>query len=250
MITQDADEGMGAFFKTRNAQRVYMVIACLAIVLITIFTTHLSVRRLEKSSQRRGELDAKLIQADKLAALGKMAAGIAHEINNPLAVIGENTGWMEPRLEDINVNDVVNQTVTFLETMARTNNIKIETDLQPDLPIIAGDRAKLQQVFLNIINNAMDAIGKDGWVQVRTGSAKSHITVEIRDNGPGIPQALQKQIFDPLFSTKQAGKETGLGLWICFDIVQNMGGTIRLESDEGKGSTFSVALPLVPPQKK
>lgn len=296
VITQDAAEGMGALFKTRNAQRIYMAIGCLAIVLITIFTTHLSVGRLEKSGQRRGETDAKLIQADKLAALGKMAAGIAHEINNPLAVISEKTGWMEdllaeeefrgspnyqeyktslekimlhvdrarkiihqmlsyarkmePRLEDINVNDVVNQTVTFLENMSRINNIKIETDLQPDLPIIAGDQAKLQQVFLNLINNAMDAIGKDGWVKVRTGSENFHITVEVRDNGPGIPKALQKKIFDPFFSTKQAGKGTGLGLWICFDIVQNMGGKIRLESDEGKGSTFSVALPIVPPQKK
>lgn len=296
VITQDASEGMGAFFKTRNAQRLYMAIGCCAIVLVTIFTTHLSVRRLEKSSQRRGELDAKLIQADKLAALGKMAAGIAHEINNPLAVIGEKTGWMEdlleeeafrgspnyqeyktslekitlhverarkiihqmltyarkmePHLEDIDVNEVVSQTVSFLDHVARLNNIRIETDLQPGLPMIAGDQGKLQQVFLNLINNAMDAIGKDGQVQVRTGSRNAHITVDIEDNGPGIPKALQAKIFDPFFSTKQTGKGTGLGLWICFDIVQNMGGTIRLESTEGKGSTFSVALPIVPPQKK
>ena len=296
VITQDAAEGMGAFFKTRNAQRLYMGLGCCAIVLITIFTTHLSVRRLEKTYQRRGELNAKLLQADKLAALGKMAAGIAHEVNNPLAVIGEKTGWMEdlleeeefrgspnyqeyktslekislhverarkiiynmlsyarkmePHLEDINVNDVVNQTVTFLDNMARINDIEIETDLQPDLPIIAGDQAKLQQVFLNLINNAMDAIGKDGRVHVRTGNENSHITVDIHDDGPGIPKALQRKIFDPFFTTKQEGNGTGLGLWICFDIVQNMGGTIRLESAEGEGSTFSVALPIVPPQKK
>jgi len=157
---------------------------------------------------------------------------------------------MEPHLEDVNINDVVNQTVTFLDNMARINNIKIETDLQPDLPIIAGDQAKLQQVFLNLINNAMDAIGKDGRVQVRTGSRNAHITVDVQDNGPGIPKDLQRKIFDPFFTTKQTGKGTGLGLWICFDIVRNMGGTIKLESTEGGGSTFSVALPVVPPQKK
>ena len=296
VITQDAAEGMSAFLKTRNAQRIYMGIGCCAILLVTIFTTHLSVRRLEKTYQRRGEFNAKLLQADKLAALGKMAAGIAHEVNNPLAVIGEKAGWMEdlleeeefrgspnyqeyktslekislhverarkiiynmlsyarkmePHLEDINVNDVVNQTVTFLDNLARINNIKLETDLQPELPIIAGDQAKLQQVFLNLINNAMDAIGKDGRVQVRTGNENAHITVDIRDDGPGIPKAMQRKIFDPFFTTKQTGKGTGLGLWICFDIIQNMGGTIRLESAEGEGSTFSVALPIVPPQKK
>jgi two-component system NtrC family sensor kinase len=296
VITQDAAEGMGAFFKTRNAQRVYMAIGCLGILLVTVFTTHLNVRRLEKSSQRRVEFDAKLIQSDKLAALGQMAAGIAHEINNPLAVISEKTGWMEdllaeegfrespnyqeyktslekitlhvdrarkiihqmltyarkmePRLEDVQVNDVVNQTVSFLDNIARINNIKIETDLQPDLPIIAGDQSKLQQVFLNLINNAMDAIGKDGHVQVRTGSRNAHITVDIQDDGPGIPKAQQGRIFEPFFSTKQTGKGTGLGLWICYDIVQSMGGTIRLESVEGKGSTFSVTLPIVRPQKK
>jgi two-component system NtrC family sensor kinase len=296
VITQDAAEGMGAFFKTRNSQRLYMGVGCCAIVLITIFTTHLSVRRLEKTYQRRGEFNEKLLQADKLAALGKMAAGIAHEVNNPLAVIGEKAGWMEdlleeeefrgspnyqeyktslekislhverarkiiynmlsyarkmePHLEDINVNDVVNQTVTFLDNIARINNIEIETDLQPDLPIIAGDQAKLQQVLLNLINNAMDAIGKDGRVQIRTGNKNAHITVDIRDDGPGIPKALKRKIFDPFFTTKQTGKGTGLGLWICFDIVRNMGGTIRLESAEGEGSTFSVALPIVPPQKK
>ncbi len=296
VITQDAAEGMGAFFRTRTAQRIYMAIGCCAIVLITIFTTHLSVRRLEKTYQRRGELNAKLIQSDKLASLGKMAAGIAHEINNPLAVIGEKAGWMEdlleeeefqkspnyqeyktslekiglhvervrkiiynmlsyarkmePHLEDINVNDVVNQTVSFLDNIARINNIKIETDLQPDLPIIAGDQAKLQQVFLNLINNAIDAIGKDGQVQVRTGNKNAHITIDIQDDGPGIPKNLQKKIFDPFFTTKQTGQGTGLGLWICFDIVQNMGGAIKLESEEGGGSTFSVTLPVVPPQRK
>jgi two-component system NtrC family sensor kinase len=296
VISKDAAEGMGAFFRTRNAQWLYMAIGVFAVVLATIFTTHLSVRRLEKTYQRRGELDAKLVQADKLAALGKMAAGIAHEINNPLAVISEKTGWMEdlleeeefrgspnyqeyktslgkimlhverarkiihqmlnyarkmePHLEDVNVNDVVGQTVSFLENMARLNNIRIETDLKPGLPMIAGDQAKLQQVFLNLINNAMEAIGKDGHVQVRTGSSDEHITVDIRDDGPGIPKALQGKIFDPFFSTKQAGTGAGLGLWICFDIVQNMGGTIRLESEEGKGSTFSVSLPVVPPRRK
>jgi two-component system NtrC family sensor kinase len=296
VITKDAAEGMSAFFRTRNSQWLYMAIGVFAVVLATIFTTHLSVRRLEKSYQRRGELDAKLVQADKLAALGKMAAGIAHEINNPLAVISEKTGWMEdlleeeefrgspnyqeyktslakimlhverarkiihqmlnyarkmePHLEDVSVNDVVGQTVSFLENMARLNNIRIETDLKPGLPMIAGDQSKLQQVFLNLINNAMEAIGKDGHVYVSTGSTNEHITVDVRDDGPGIPKALQTKIFDPFFSTKQTGTGAGLGLWICFDIVQKMGGTIRLESEEGKGSTFSVALPIVPPQRK
>ena len=242
------------------------------------------------------ELNAQLIQSDKLAALGKMAAGVAHEINNPLAVIIQVSGWMEdlldeevfqkssnleefkqsirniedhverarkvvhnmlgyarkmePRLEDVDVNGTLEQTIDLLKNHAITNNIEITTALSDDLPIIASDQSQLQQVFLNLMTNAIDAIGSEGLIEVTSRQVDSFINVDIRDNGPGIPEDKQKKVFDPFFTTKETGEGTGLGLWVSYDIIAKMGGSIRIKSEVGKGTTFTVAVPAVIPEKK
>ena len=300
VISQESGEEMAGLLATRNFAILILLIGCAAIVYTTIATTKLMIRQLEDAHRNLEELNAQLMQTDKLAALGKMAAGIAHEINNPLAVIGEKAGWMrdllmeeefktsenfreyvtsidkieahverarkithnmlgfirkmEPRLDDVDVNEVVKQTVDLLQNQARLNNTVIRTQFGEDLPIVASDQSRLQQVLLNLITNAMDAIEdahkKEGDIEITTGQDSGHLLVAIQDNGSGIPKEYERRLFDPFFTTKETGKGSGLGLSISFSIMEKLGGVIQFENRYPDGAKFIVKLPIVLPEKK
>jgi two-component system, NtrC family, sensor kinase len=296
VISQEVAKDIDELIAVRNTEISIILFGCAVIILTTIFSTRVLIRRLEAADLGVSELNAQLIQADKMAALGKMAAGIAHEVNNPLAVIGEKAGWMrdllaeeafqksenfkefiksidkieefverarkithsmlgfarrmEPHLDDVDVNMVLSQTIDLLEIHAKNNNIEIIKDLQPGLPIIASDQSQLQQIFMNLINNAVDAIGKDGEIELKTWKSNASISISIKDNGPGIPEEYRNRIYDPFFTTKDPGKGTGLGLSITYSIIKKLGGTITLDTKALEGTLFVVTLPITVPEKK
>lgn len=296
VVRQGVREEMRGLFSARYAGIGIILSGIVGIVLMTVFTTRMTINRLKEADMKAAELNAQLMQSDKLAALGKMAAGVAHEINNPLQVIIQQIGWMEdlleeeelkqsenieefgkairkiedhverarkvvhgmlgyarkmePHLEDVDVNAVIRQTIDLLGNYARINNITIKTELSTDLPIIAADGSQLQQVFMNLVSNAIDAIGKNGTIEIKSRKSGSEIHIEVSDSGPGIPEEMQKRIFDPFFTTKQTGKGVGLGLWITHNIVEKMGGSISVKSRVGQGTTFTVQIPVAIPEKK
>jgi two-component system NtrC family sensor kinase len=150
---------------------------------------------------------------------------------------------MEVQVEPLDVNEIVREVLGFLEKESLYRNISLELNLDDDLPRISSDRGQLQQVFLNIINNAIAAVDNGGRVQITTRSVDlDTVAVLITDNGVGMSDEVLSHIFEPFFTTKGA-EGTGLGLAITYGIVQKLGGRIAVASEEGKGSTFTIELP-------
>ena len=147
-----------------------------------------------------------------------------------------------------NIHQVLERVLLLTESHISKRNIKLEKNLQPNLPKVKGNSGELEQVFLNLIRNASDAIGEEGGcISIRSefDQAQGDIRLSFADTGTGIPEEVKEKIFDPFFSTKEAGKGTGLGLYISYTIIEEHEGRIEVESEPGKGAVFTVVLPGV-----
>src|SRR2546425_510244 len=244
------------------------------------------VSRVRELERRR--IEQILFDSEKLAATGRLAASIAHEINNPLEAIKNslyllsnkmaaddpNAKFLQiatketdrvsrilkqmlgfyrpPRMEPTDVNRLIEESEGLIEKHMRAHRVKVENNLDPRLPPVIAAADQIKQVLLNLMINAQQAMPEGGTVYVSTRAAHGadpeflmtdSIHIQIRDTGNGIPQEHVPHIFEPFFSTKEA-KGTGLGLWVSQGIVQAHGGSIKLRSREGRGTTFNVALPI------
>jgi signal transduction histidine kinase len=230
----------------------------------------------------RSELERRLVQADKLSSIGLLAAGVAHEVNTPLAVIstyaqllakqvsGDDTKskmlekiakqtfraseivnsllnfsrTSPAQFDDVDLNQVLTDTVSLVGHQLERAKVAVRLNLEPGLPPIKGNTGKLQQVFLNLVLNARDAMDGGGDLTITTSSTDDAASVEVSDTGQGISAEHLSRIYDPFFTTKMARKGTGLGLSVTYGIVREHGGSIEVQSEPGAGTLFHLEFPL------
>jgi signal transduction histidine kinase len=230
-----------------------------------------------------------------MASIGRLAAGIAHEINNPLAIINEKAGlikdlftYIKEYAEDlrlllivdsiiasvercgtitkrllgfarqsdllvqkVNVEELIREVLSFTGKEAEYRSIEVSIRVAPDVPEIESDRGKLQQIFLNLINNSFAAMSDGGHLTITAEMNDTReVVVSVQDDGCGIPASDLARVFEPFFSTKTQKGGTGLGLSITYNLAKELGGQVAVESEEGVGTTFVVQLPLAMQQKK
>jgi two-component system NtrC family sensor kinase len=239
-------------------------------------------RKLASDIEQIREMNEHLLRTDRLAALGTLSAGVAHEVNNPLASIssliqmlqknGSSNGETVEMLtliseqierisrvtkdltdfarirpaarKPVSIHEILESALRLASFSSMSGKIETEKAYQADMPPINADPDQLQQVFLNLFLNAFDAMHEGGRLSITTHATDGFVVVEISDTGQGIGEADAKRIFDPFFTTKPTGKGTGLGLAVCYGVVTAHGGTVELTNTGRNGSTFTVKLPL------
>jgi len=281
-------------FSELNKSIVISLVLILAgtggIVSTAVILSSKMITRIRKVNAEKEALNAQMVEAGKMAAIGELAAGIAHEINNPVAIMVEEAGWVEDLLqeealsseyneqeirsalreiavqgqrskdithkllsfarktdsaeEEIDLGELLNEILGVSSRQAQYSSVAITAQVEKGLPRVKASPSELQQVFLNLIKNAVDAMEKEGGeLFIHFWSDEDWITLEFRDTGPGIPQEDLKRIFEPFYTTKPVGKGTGIGLSICYGIISRMGGQIEAESEKGQGTLIRIRLP-------
>lgn len=287
---QERSDALMHLVQAKRTAIAIFVLGAIAIVLVSFMLARRMVSRIAEADNQKENMNEKIIEASRMASIGELAAGIAHEINNPVAIMVEEAGWIEdlmsdegpmqestlaeiqravqqiqdqgdrckqithkllsfarktdPTVKDVKLNNLVDEVIALVSQKSRYASVRIETDLAQGLPPVAASPSELQQVLLNLVNNAVDAIDSEGGtVKVITSRQGDLISLTVTDTGIGIAEANLSRIFDPFYTTKPVGQGTGLGLSICYGIVNKLGGEIKVSSAKGKGSKFTVLLP-------
>ena len=283
------DELMRPVHRTLFLLVVFIAISITLILMVVMGVATRLVNEIFKADQHRVRTLREVEHSSKLASIGRLAAGVAHEINNPLAIIGEKAGLIkdilsfekghprqdklitlvdsiqasvercgaitkrllgfarhvEVKVEPVSLGAIIRDVLAFLYREASYRSITVSTDIPEDLPRFVSDHGKLQQIFLNLVNNAFSALSDGGTLEIRARLEQDeNIVVTVKDDGCGIPEADMERIFEPFFSTKKDKGGTGLGLSITYGLVREIGGTIQVDSEMGKGTLFTITLPI------
>jgi two-component system NtrC family sensor kinase len=289
MVVKQKAGMMKIWLDLRRQINWFFAASAVAITLVVFMVSTFMVNRLFQADREKAKTMVMAEQNCQLASIGQLAAGVAHEINNPLALINETAGYVrdlftieqqyqeDPELVEhidsiidavdrcgtitrqllgfarhfdvqtqrIDLSDMVGDVLNFHKKEAEYRNIAIHVDIPDTIPLIETDRGKLQQIILNLVNNAFQAISNGCFLDIRAQMAASgHVQLSIRDNGCGISEEHLKKVFDPFFTTKKEGQGTGLGLSITYGLVQKLHGDITVQSKTGEGTTFVVTLPV------
>ena len=302
MIVKNKRELIRPWFEIRLKLIVFLIVSITVILTVILGISGYMVKRIKLSDEKRLMSVRQVEYANKMASIGRLAANVAHEINNPLAVINEKAGLLkdlfifkeeysndkkllnlvdsiltsvkrsgtitkrlltfarkfEVAIQKINIGELLEEILSFFQKEADYRCVSVNLNIDEKTPEIESDVGKFQQIFVNIINNAFAAISDDGYINISAGLEKDHlfniitpdheenrrVYIKVEDNGCGIKKEDIHQIFEPFFSTKTNSGGTGLGLSITCNLIQEIDGELSVESEEGKGTTFKVTLPL------
>jgi two-component system NtrC family sensor kinase len=289
MVVKQKTGMMKVWLDMRSNINWFLFINAFVICLVIILTSSFMVNKMFDADREKARTMAAAEQNCQLASIGQLAAGVAHEINNPLALINETAGYVkdlfsikqqyknDPELvehidsiietvdrcgtitrqllgfsrrfdvqvQPVDLKKMVSDVLNFHKKEAEYRDISIHADIPDSIPLIETDRGKLQQIILNLVNNAFQATDNGGLLELQCDlDGAERVCLTIRDTGCGISEAHLKKIFEPFFTTKKEGRGTGLGLSITYGLVKKLHGEIRVQSKQGEGTTFVVTLPV------
>ncbi len=289
MVVKQKAGMMKVWMDLRSNINWFLFVSVLVIALVIVLTSSFMVNKMFDADREKARTMSAAEQSCQLASIGQLAAGVAHEINNPLALINETAGYIKDlftikqqyrddpeliehidsiietvercgtitrqllgfsrrfdvQIQPIDLRSMVSDVLNFHKKEAEYRDISIHAEIPDEIPLIETDRGKLQQILLNLVNNAFQATENGGALDIRCDlDGDQRVRLAIRDNGCGISEAHLKKIFEPFFTTKKEGDGTGLGLSITYGLVKKLHGEITVQSKQGVGTTFVVSLPV------